>query len=85
MGNLSDDLSDFCETYSEDEPVENALDMIKISVTKCMADALRHWKQSGIDKDEFIEQIKHYADYMEALEIVFRTAVIAAERVIEES
>ena len=86
MEELADGYLEACHREEEQSPKELVFSLIEnsrsASRSALMMECLQAWKQSGISKTEFIDQINAYSDYMRCLGLLLKATAIASEQVI---
>ena len=84
MEELADGYLEAWHREEEQSPQELVFSLIENSRSALMMDCLQAWKQSGISKTEFIDQINAYSDYMRCLGLLLKATAIASEQVIPD-
>ena len=84
MEELADGYLEAWHREEEQSPKELVFSLIENSRSALMMECLQAWKQSGISKTEFIDQINAYSDYMRCLGLLLKATAIASEQVIPD-
>lgn len=84
LRDISASLEEAWEEADDESIMELTFNIIDSNKTAILADVLQDWKESKLTKEEFLDQLNYYCDYLKALSVFVTGVKIAAEQIIPD-